>query len=91
MRKESGVRDGKRDGKQMKRGIDPDISSRMSANGSCFAPERRIPQTLERIPPHRLSPQDEELIATIEEGKEDSKIISNFIIPVREDSSDFGL
>lgn len=34
----------------MKRGIDSDISSRMSANGSCFAPERHISQTLELGP-----------------------------------------
>lgn len=71
----------------------------MSANGSCFAPERRVSQTLEWIPPHRLSPLDEELVATIAEGKEHSKImplyikfcISNFIIPEMEDSYDFGL
>lgn len=74
MRKESGVGVGRRVGKQMKRGIDPYISSRMSANGSCFAPERRISQTLEWIPPHRLLPQDDELVATIE-GIVDSKIM----------------
>lgn len=59
----------------MKRSIDPDISSRRNANGSWFAPERRISQELERVPLHRFQPKDEELVATLEEGEKTLKIM----------------
>lgn len=72
----------------MKRGIDSDISSRMSANGSCFAPERHISQTLELVPPHRFHPRVKSCLRLCLYIR---FRISNFIIPEREDSSDFGL
>lgn len=82
----------------MKRSVDPDISSRKNSNGSCFAPERRISQELERVPLHRFQPKDEELVATLEEGKKDSRIMPVHKIlhyqldhSRKEDSSDFGL